>query len=105
MQDKFGLKESDLLELHSIFTKYPEIEKVIIFGSRAQGNHKQGSDVDIALIGHGVANILAKVWGELEDETKMPYFFDLVDYINSDIPIKNHIDEFGKELYVKAEML
>lgn len=45
----YGLRESDLLEMDKAFKKFPQIEKVILFGSRTKGNFKNGSDVDICL--------------------------------------------------------
>lgn len=50
----FGLKEKDIKQLNYCFSKFEEIEKSIVFGSRAMGNYKNGSDVDIALIGEKI---------------------------------------------------
>lgn len=50
----YGLLERDLKYILEAVRKYPEIEKVIIFGSRAMGNYKPGSDIDIALKGQNV---------------------------------------------------
>jgi predicted nucleotidyltransferase len=47
----FGLTHSDLHAIKQVLAKYPQIEQAIIFGSRAKGNYKPGSDVDIALKG------------------------------------------------------
>jgi predicted nucleotidyltransferase len=51
---RFGLEENDINIICSYLSKYPEIEKATIFGSRAKGNFKKGSDVDIALYGRKV---------------------------------------------------
>ena len=48
---QFGLTNEEINKVVSIFAKYPAIEKAIIYGSRAKGNYKQYSDIDIALIG------------------------------------------------------
>jgi predicted nucleotidyltransferase len=41
-------------KINSIFNKYNAIEKVIIYGSRAKGNYKTGSDIDLTLIGENI---------------------------------------------------
>ncbi|WP_312647446.1 nucleotidyltransferase domain-containing protein [Aminipila sp.] len=96
----FGLKENEIAQLKCCFLKYKQIEKGIVFGSRAMGNYKKGSDVDIALVGENISHkIITQILNALE-ETVMPYEFDLLIF-NS---IKNkelirHIEEFGIEIY------
>ena len=43
--------KSELDTICKYLSKYPEIDKASIFGSRAKGNYKNGSDIDIALYG------------------------------------------------------
>lgn len=43
----FGLKSSDLDYIINTIKKFPQIKKAVIFGSRAKGNFKPGSDIDI----------------------------------------------------------
>ena len=47
----FGLKDSDINAIIAILKRYPDVKEAIIFGSRAMGNYKPGSDIDIALKG------------------------------------------------------
>ena len=47
----YGLLDRNLKFILEAISKYPEIEEVIIFGSRAMGNYKKGSDIDLALKG------------------------------------------------------
>ena len=60
----YGLLERDLKYILEAVRKYPEIEKVIIFGSRAMGNYKPGSDIDIALKGQNVnrTTVIRLIW-------------------------------------------
>lgn len=75
---KFGLNNQTIENIHSVLNQYPEIEKVLIFGSRASGNYRQGSDIDLALIGKNIDDrLLSKISLDL-DELNTPYFFDLV---------------------------
>jgi len=97
----FGLKESDLDYIIKIIKYFPEIEKAVIFGSRAKGTYKLGSDIDIAIYGEKITfDILAKLHSLLEDESPMPYEFDIVDYTHSEHKeIKEHIERVGKIIY------
>jgi predicted nucleotidyltransferase len=63
--------------IHKIFQKYQEIEQALIFGSRAKGNYKEGSDIDLTLIGKNLTtNDLLNIASDLED-SNLPYLFDL----------------------------
>lgn len=50
----FGLKDDLILKFREVFAKYPEIDQVLIYGSRAMGNYRSGSDIDLVLVGSGV---------------------------------------------------
>lgn len=99
----FGLKENEIAQLKYCFSKCKEIRKAIVFGSRAMGNYKNGSDVDIALVGENINHkTITQILNFLE-ETVMPYEFDLVIFnsIKSEKLIR-HIDEFGIEIYSRG---
>ena len=57
----FGLIERDIEYIVKAMKKFNEIEKAIVFGSRAMGNYKKGSDVDIAIIGDGIDRRLSLI--------------------------------------------
>ena len=95
---KFGLTGADIEQITTIIGSFPEVQQAIIFGSRAMGSYKNGSDVDIALKGKNIphANI-TQIKYQLNEETTMPYFFDVVDYdALRNEELKTHIDQFGK---------
>ena len=97
----FGLPQNTIIEVQAIFTKYPSIEEVIIYGSRAKGDYKKGSDIDLTLKG-SVANAeLSNIIDEL-DESYIPYLFDVSIYnlLQSD-SLKEHINSVGKVFYKK----
>lgn len=97
----FGLSDKELSTLREVFTKFDTIEEVILFGSRAKGSYKKASDVDLAIKGKNIdLDTLAKLTYILEEETNLPYFFDIVIYdkITNDA-LKKAIDEGGKKLY------
>jgi len=75
--------------------QFPEIEKAAIFGSRVKGNYKPGSDVDIAIWGNDISfSTLSRLHAILEEESPMPYFFDIVDY--------SHLNRHGHTLEEKS---
>ena len=93
---KFGLSEDNIIKIKSIFSEFPEIEEVIIFGSRAKGNYKNGSDIDLALKGSNLNLKLANSISNKLDDLFLPYTFDLVIYSqieNEDLI--DHIDRVG----------
>lgn len=96
-----GLSKKELSTLHEVFTKFDAIEEVILFGSRARGTHQKASDVDLAIKGKNIdINTLSKLRYTLEEETNLPYFFDVVIYDKiKDDALKRAIDEGGEKIY------
>jgi predicted nucleotidyltransferase len=91
-----GLSPKELENLKNVFKKFDDIKEVILFGSRALGTHKTASDIDLAIKGNVDINTLSKLKYTLEEDTNLPYFFDVVIYDNLDnSELKKHIDEFG----------
>jgi len=103
----FGISDSDLAYIVSALAKFDEIERASIFGSRAKGTHKPGSDIDIALYGDRVNfDTISKLHSLLEDESPMPYRFDIVDYSHlTHENLKSHIDRIGIEIYAASTRL
>jgi len=54
----FGLSDKTCATIGQILGQYPQIEKAIIYGSRAKGNYKDGSDIDLTLLGQGLEQLL-----------------------------------------------
>ena len=74
---------------------------VVLFGSRAKGNYKPGSDIDLAVKGDRVSpRIVAQLADCLNEETPLPYFFDVVHYETLDNQaLVDHIDRVGIVIY------
>jgi len=93
---EFGLAKDELVKIIEILKAYPEVERGMIFGSRALGTYKRGSDIDIALFGKHLENIVTSISYQLNEELSLPYFFDVVDYNGLTAPeLKDHIDRVG----------
>ena len=74
---KFGLKEDIITQVNEIFAKYPQIEKAVIYGSRAKGNFKKGSDIDLTFEGDGLnLSVINSLLIEIDD-LLLPYTFDI----------------------------
>ena len=96
----YGLSDDTVRDLCSIFRRYKNISKVIIFGSRAKGNYRPGSDIDLALVGDGIdCREIMCILDDIDD-TGLLYKVDLLDYASiSGNPIGRHIDRVGKIFY------
>lgn len=74
---KFGLKEEVIDKINSVFAKYPQVEEAVLYGSRAKGNFKTGSDLDLVLKGDQLnPNVVNKIHLEIDD-LLLPYSFDI----------------------------
>lgn len=104
---RLGLEKFDLNYILDTIKKFSEIEKAVIFGSRAKGNYKPGSDVDIAVYGEKINfDTISALHSLLEEHGPLPYFFDVVDYthLNSQ-ELKAHIDRVGVVIFSKEDDL
>ncbi len=98
--NKHGLPQRTIDELLDYFLSNPEIEKVLIFGSRAKGTYHAGSDIDFAIWTKDHENFF-KISARL-DELPTPYKFDIIDYralMNEGL--KTSIDNDGILFYEK----
>lgn len=92
-----GLKTSDIEKIQSIFNSYSEVQKVILYGSRAKGNFKAFSDVDLTLVGAELSlTIQQKIENEIDD-LLLPYKFDISIFEKiQNIEMVDHIKRVGK---------
>ena len=94
----FGLPERTVNELLEYFKTKPYIEKVCIYGSRAKGTYRTGSDIDFAIWTDAHDKFTAIRW-ELDD-LPTPYMFDVTDYkALTHEGMKKSIDTDGKLFY------
>ncbi len=80
---------------------FHEIEKVLLFGSRAMGNYKPGSDIDLAIFGEKINfETVSRLHGKLNEQLPIPYFVDVVNYNAIELEgLKQHILEEGKVIF------
>jgi predicted nucleotidyltransferase len=100
----FGLKDGVIRLIREILQRYPEVEQALIYGSRALGNFRTGSDIDLTLKGGSdlTFEVLRRIMADL-DETFLPYTIDLSIYKHiSDPDMIAHIDQVGVSFYEKG---
>ena len=99
---KFGLKTDIIKEIEKILADFPQVETVILYGSRAKGNYKPGSDIDLTFKGNNLnVNMLNKISLQFDD-LLLPYTFDLSVFDQIDNKeLVDHIERVGKIFYQK----
>jgi len=102
-RNKFGLTERDMSTINEILGKFPVVESVLIFGSRAKNTHKLGSDIDLAIKTTRVNEAMLSKLNNYFSESNLPYFVDLICYpLLKDIALKEHIDRIGVPFYSRC---
>lgn len=98
-----GLPAHVVARMQTIFAAHPSIEQVILFGSRAKGNYKNGSDIDLAVFGPVDFSELGTIDWELDD-LLLPWEIDLLQFdriTNQDL--REHIKRIGQLFYSRLE--
>jgi len=99
MSARFGLPEHVIEQLCKIFQGYPEIERVLVYGSRAKGNYRPGSDIDLSLIAPAMSfDDLLQIENRIDD-LLLPWMVDLSLLHQVDNPdLVEHINRVGEDL-------
>ena len=101
--EEFGLSKKNIDDIICIIKKYAEVEKAVIFGSRARGDYKKSSDIDIALFGKNLTHTInTKIFYEI-DNLYLPYKIDLLNFnsLDNEEKLKQNILNEGVEIYAK----
>ena len=95
-----GLSPATVEAVASVLRRFPPVEEAILFGSRAKGVARPGSDIDLALVGPGLDwSLLGCVEGALDD-TLLPYRFSLATLDSATDPdLRAHILRVGQPFY------
>ena len=97
---EFGLPQATLETIRRILAEVPTVKRAVIYGSRAKGTHRPGSDIDLTLFGNGLdLDTLGKIATRL-DESSIPYqvdlsIFELIEHEG----LREHIARVGRTLY------
>lgn len=100
---KYGLSQKAIAQIQQVLAAFPQVDKAILYGSRAKGNYKAGSDIDLTLKGANLnLNIINNISIQLDD-LYLPYTFDLSVYAQIDNKdLLEHIDRVGIEFYISG---
>jgi uncharacterized protein len=101
-----GLSQPTVKKNHDVFTRFPQVEIAILYGSHAKGNYKSGSDIDLTLVSPGLSlSLLTRIEIELDD-LLLPYEFDLSLMSALTHPaLLDHIRRMGIVFYEKNSAL
>ncbi|MBD1392403.1 nucleotidyltransferase domain-containing protein [Mucilaginibacter sp. ZB1P21] len=96
----YGLSEQAVINIIEVLKQYPAVKQTYLYGSRAKGNFKPSSDIDLVLKGEQLdlrqlTNIMASL-----DDLLLPNKFDVAIYhqINNE-ELLDHIDRVGITIY------
>lgn len=95
-----GIDAKTLLALTQVFAKYPDVEQVKLYGSRAKGTFHERSDIDLVVFGKSIDRFtIARILMEL-DELDILYMVDLQNYHElKNRQLIQHIDRVGVVIY------
>ena len=95
-----GLSAGALEQICATLTRFPQVAQGVVYGSRAKGNFKPGSDIDLTLRGEGLTlSLLGDIDAALDD-LLLPYEIDLSIYDQlGHAELVAHIDQVGRMIY------
>ncbi|MBR1834534.1 MAG: nucleotidyltransferase domain-containing protein [Bacteroidales bacterium] len=100
---KYGLKDNELGDLCSLFAANCRVVRAVLYGSRAKGNYKPFSDIDITLMGDDLTHHDLLTLCQAIDDLLMPYETDLSLYKEINNPaLLEHINRNGITLYSRS---
>jgi predicted nucleotidyltransferase len=97
---KVGLKADTIERIGAVFAGFPQVEKAVLYGSRAIGTFKNGSDIDFTLNGKDLTlHVISKIDLGIDD-LLLPYTFDLSIFQRlSDPDLIDHVQRVGVVFY------
>ncbi len=101
---RHGLSDGTVKKICDVLARYQKVEQAILYGSRAKGNYKPGSDIDLSLRGDNISfKKLSEIYAELDD-LLLPYTIDLSIFERlRHEKLKEHIERVGIVLYQRGK--
>ena len=100
----YGLSQENITKIINCIATPSNVEEAILFGSRAKGNYKEGSDIDICIKGEKLTLKDIYTIQDAYDETYLLYKLDIVIYHKITEPaLVEHIERTGIKIYSKKE--
>lgn len=100
----YGLPDSTVEKINTVFKSFSEVKQAVLYGSRAKGNYKPGSDIDLTLYGSALTTSLCNdIAGKLDD-LLLPYKIDLSVFDSLKHPeLQAHIERVGVVFYKRRD--
>ena len=99
-----GLPASAVEKIRGVFASHPRVAKAVLYGSRAKGNFRNGSDIDLTLHGENLDfSEIVRIENELDDQL-LPYTIDLSVFEKLDhVGLREHIKWVGQVFYERQD--
>ena len=102
----YGLSDKTIEKMQLVFEKFPEVDKVVLYGSRAKGNYHDGSDIDLTLFGNELDQQRCSEIADVLDDLLLPYMIDLsVFALLKHTGLEDHIRRVGLIFYQRKTNL
>jgi predicted nucleotidyltransferase len=101
---KYGLPQHTVDKICAVLAQHPQVERAVLYGSRAKGNYKPGSDIDLTLFGSALTQQRCASIADALDDLLLPYTIDLSLFAQLQHPeLEAHIQRVGQVFYVRKE--
>lgn len=95
----YGIRQAVWDKILTVLHTNHSISDIILFGSRAKGNFKAGSDIDICIKANELPSNETVKLATMLDALDLPWLIDLIHYESiTDAAVKEHIDQVGIKL-------
>ncbi|MCE2746756.1 MAG: nucleotidyltransferase domain-containing protein [Burkholderiales bacterium] len=100
MNLRYGLADQVIDQIQAVFARYPDIQIVYLFGSRAAGNFRDGSDIDLAVVAPSMPqSTFNALWNEI-DALPLVFKVDCIQFEQlENEALKHNILEKGVRFY------
>jgi predicted nucleotidyltransferase len=99
---KYGLPEHTVDQICAVLAQHPAVERAVLYGSRAKGNYRAGSDIDLTLFGSALTPAECATIAEALDDLLLPYSIDLSLFAELRHPeLEAHIQRVGVVFYAR----
>lgn len=100
MVHDFGLPPGTVSAIRDVFSRHKEVSFVLLYGSRAKGTYKPGSDIDLTILDDGIDLELQHYLEEGLDDLYLPYSIDLsIFHQIENENLIDHINRIGTVFY------
>ena len=97
-----GLPQPACQRLLDVLQQSPKVEEVWLFGSRAMGRHREGSDLDLCLFGEAITHLDRLQLMHAIDELLLPWPVDLALLHEMPDELLAHLSRVGRCLWCRT---